>query len=305
MAWQWATLLCCTAVQSRLPSAALQLLNDLVQLLFYYTEHSIDGLMSDHAGGTAAHMQVDDPLHPTLNGYPPAEVSPQRPALCTAGWDSCDRLLYVQEAIEAAVEILGPDVPQGLWVALLAAQAEQPVKLQGLPLLACWLTSPSQASARTGAAAAGAAPASSARAQQQLKGQAAPALGRQQGREACSESRDSGSSPRSPAMVPANGDKQSPDGSPGASSDKCARGSPSWNDSGKSSTAMPGQDFSLDRHAEQAFQLQEAAMRAGYAAAALPLWEQFLWRFFSFQVRASLYFPLCMRHAYPLHCCGG
>jgi hypothetical protein len=42
--------------------------------------------------------------------------------------------------------------------------------------------------------------------------------------------------------------------------------------------------MTLDQHAEQAFQLQEAAMRAGYAAAALPLWEDFLWRFFSHQV---------------------
>ena len=60
MAWQWATLLCCTAVQTRLPSAALQLLNDLVQLLFYHTEHSIGDPVSDHAEGTATHMQVDN-----------------------------------------------------------------------------------------------------------------------------------------------------------------------------------------------------------------------------------------------------
>jgi len=40
VAWQWINLLCCTAVQTRLPFAALQLLNDLVQLLFYHTQQA-------------------------------------------------------------------------------------------------------------------------------------------------------------------------------------------------------------------------------------------------------------------------
>ena len=204
----------------------------------------------------------------------------------------------MQEAVESAIEILGPDVAQRLWVPLLAAQAEQPVKLQWLPLLACWLASPPQATARTGAATIAAVLASSARTQQQqlqLKGQAAPAVDRQQTRGATGN-RNGGGSPGSPAMgQPCK--KQRPDGFPGASPAKNARASPSWQASDKSSSAAFVRDFNLDRHAEQAFQLQEAAMSAGYAAAALPLWEQFLWRFFSFQVRALLHSPLCMRHA--------
>ena len=206
----------------------------------------------------------------------------------------------MQEAIGAAVNILGPDVAQRLWVPLLAAQAEQPVKLQWLPLLACWLASPPQASAKTDAAAAEAALASSAKAQQQLKRQLAPDVDRLQTRGQCSGNGDGGSNPRSPAKgQPSN--KQSPGGFPGASPAKNARGAPSWKDSDRSSSAVDVQDFNLDQHAEQAFQLQEAAMRAGYAAAALPLWEHFLWRFFSFQVRALLHSPLRMRHAYHLH----
>lgn len=75
------------------------------------------------------------------------------------------------------------------------------------------------------------------------------------------------------------------------------KGVPGSKDSDKSSSTMIVQDFNLDQHAEQAFQLQEAAMRAGYAAAALPLWEQFLWRFSSFQVQALLRCSSCMRNA--------
>ncbi len=75
------------------------------------------------------------------------------------------------------------------------------------------------------------------------------------------------------------------------------KGVPGSKDSDKSSSTMIVQDFNLDQHAEQAFQLQEAAMRAGYAAAALPLWEQFLWRFSSFQVQALLRCSYCMRNA--------
>ena len=85
VAWQWATLLCCTAVQTRLPSAALQLLNDLVQLLFYYTEHSIGDPVSDHAEGTATHMQVDNQFLPCY-WIPANRNSQQGPGpLCTAG----------------------------------------------------------------------------------------------------------------------------------------------------------------------------------------------------------------------------
>ena len=205
----------------------------------------------------------------------------------------------MQEAIGAAVEILGPDAAQRLWVPLLAAQAEQPVKLQWLPLLACWLASPPQASTRPGVAAPEAAHAFSTSAQQQLKGQAAPAVNQQQTR-GYIEYIDRSGSPRSPAMGQPSS-KHSRDGLPAASPTMSAKGSPGSEDSDNSSSTMAVQDFNLDQHAEQAFQLQEAAMRAGYAAAALPLWEQFLWRFFSFQVRALLPCFPCMRHAYQHH----
>ena len=42
-AWQWVALLCCTAAQTRLPLAALQLLSDLVQLLYYHTQQATLG----------------------------------------------------------------------------------------------------------------------------------------------------------------------------------------------------------------------------------------------------------------------
>ena len=68
------TLLCCTAVQTRLPSAALQLLNDLVQLLFYYSGHSIDDPVSDHAEDTITCMQVDKSNPAILDGYLPTKI---------------------------------------------------------------------------------------------------------------------------------------------------------------------------------------------------------------------------------------
>ena len=44
----------------------------------------------------------------------------------------------------------------------------------------------------------------------------------------------------------------------------------------------------LDRSADEALQLQEAAMRVGYGAAALPLWEEFLLRYFRYQARTHV-----------------
>jgi hypothetical protein len=42
----------------------------------------------------------------------------------------------------------------------------------------------------------------------------------------------------------------------------------------------------LDRSADEALQLQEAAVRVGYGAAALPLWEEFLLRYFRYQANS-------------------
>ena len=59
-AWQWVTLLCCTAAQTRLPPAALQLLSDLVQLLYYHAQQGASGpgLVSDQAD-PKSQLQVD------------------------------------------------------------------------------------------------------------------------------------------------------------------------------------------------------------------------------------------------------
>ena len=66
MAWHWVTLLSCTAVQTWLPAAALQLLNDLVQLLFYHTEQA--GASPDrHATGEKT--QVRHLAKPLLNEH--------------------------------------------------------------------------------------------------------------------------------------------------------------------------------------------------------------------------------------------
>lgn len=117
----------------------------------------------------------------------------------------------VQKAIDDVIGTIGTEQAQRLWHPLLAAQAEQPVKLQWLPLLACWLTSPSP---------------------------------------------------------PSYADLEPP---------RAAR---------LHTGDVP--EMTLDQHAEDAFQLQEAAMRVGYAPAALPLWEHFLCRFFSYQVRCAI-----------------
>jgi hypothetical protein len=65
-AWEWLTLLSCTAIQTRLPAAALQLLNDLVQLLFYHTEQA--GTSSD-GHPTGEKTQVGHPAKPLLDGH--------------------------------------------------------------------------------------------------------------------------------------------------------------------------------------------------------------------------------------------
>ena len=148
-----------------------------------------------------------------------------------------------QDAIDTVIDSVGRDKAQRLWSPLLAAQAEQPVKLQWLPLLACWLTSPSPPSyADLEAAPAGA----------------------------------HSSVPPSPGQSP----QHAQNGAQAAAEGSAVKGRPESRQHPKQ--AAP--EISLDQHAEQAFQLQEAAMRVGYAAAALPLWEHFLWRFFSHQV---------------------
>ena len=152
----------------------------------------------------------------------------------------------MQDAIDGLIDIVGRDKAQRLWGPLLAGQAEQPVKLQWLPVLACWLTSPSPPSyADLEPAAAGA---------------------------HSSVPSNPGQNPQHPQNV-----------AQAAAGEGAVKGRSENRQPPKQATP----EISLDQHAEQAFQLQEAAMRVGYAAAALPLWEHFLWRFFSHQVLLS------------------
>ena len=127
----------------------------------------------------------------------------------TCAFSAHSRSLHnVQKAIDDVIDTVGTEKAPRLWRPLLVAQDEQPVKLQWLPLLACWLTSPSP---------------------------------------------------------PSYADLEPP---------RAAR---------LNMGDVP--EVTLDEHAEDALQLQEAAMSVGYAPAALPLWEHFLWRFFAYQVR--------------------
>jgi hypothetical protein len=170
----------------------------------------------------------------------------------------------VQEAIDAAIAVIGRGPAQRLWAPLLAEQAEQPVKLQWLPLLACWLTCPPSYTAAVQESAAQHASTTPPAAMQHDSALPSPGKG----------------SPR----------PKKQDGKPG-SSPHSAQSSPRRKREGKQDAGQQPQapEMTLDQHAEQAFQLQEAAMRAGYAAAALPLWENFLWRFFSHQVLSCLF----------------
>jgi len=175
-----------------------------------------------------------------------------------------------QDAIDAAISVVGRDRAQRLWAPLLTEQAEQPVKLQWLPLLACWLTSlsPPSYSELESARSPGSHPPSSGKAQSSRAGS-----------EAVSGRRDA-----SPPPSPGKGSPQGVLAGLGPKSSPRSGASPRGNHENRQRPAQPAPEMSLDQHVEQAFQLQEAALRVGYAAAALPLWEHFLLRFFSHQV---------------------
>lgn len=192
----------------------------------------------------------------------------------------------MQESTGAAVKILGTDRSQRLWATFLAEQAEHSVKLQWLPLLACWLASPSSA---TPAAQETAHDGTSAMIPiselQQAKGQPASTADPKQGYAPLTEV-SAGSQPPSPGKSLPKAGNQGLNEDRGAPMAHKSRGSPKQRaEDSRQAPAAQLTDISLNQHAEQAFQLQEAAMRAGYAAAALPLWEQFLWRFTTYQVR--------------------
>ena len=142
------------------------------------------------------------------------------------------------------------------------------MKLQWLPLLACWLTSPSPPSyADLELTAAG------QHSSDPPSPRAAPASG------AVTKAGPESYSVSTPAS-PGKGFTGALNEAQAAAEEGAAKGRSE--DRQQAARAVP--EMSLDQHAEQAFQLQEAAMRVGYAAAALPLWEHFLWRFFSHQV---------------------
>lgn len=187
-----------------------------------------------------------------------------------------------------------------LWVRLLDAQAAEPTALQWLPLLACWLSDsapapPSSApSPRQPLPITRHADGSNGSPQQQPNHAQAgsPARPATQGSPAQLPGRRAGS-PGEPAGSPAR-----PASSPGRPAGSLGRavGSPG-SDSGRAgghaaTAAREAPAAPLARSVEEALQLQEAATRIGYGAAALPLWEAFLARYLAHQAR---HYPWCPR----------
>ena len=59
---------------------------------------------------------------------------------------------------------------------------------------------------------------------------------------------------------------------------------------------QPAGEGVLDRNAEEALQLQEAATRVGYGGAALPLWAEFLQRYYCYEVGFAVPFVFGSRN---------
>ena len=161
-----------------------------------------------------------------------------------------------------------------LWVRLLDAQAAEPTALQWLPLLACWLSDSAVQASAPGPHQPLPSP------QQRPDGGSPPPQQDMQLHSASPAQCAAPGSPTQPARTPGRqtGSPARPAGSSGGGSE---RADPHAAAAGEAS-AMP-----LARSVEEALQLQEAAMRIGYGAAALPLWEAFLARYLAHQARPS------------------
>lgn len=196
-----------------------------------------------------------------------------------------------QECTDAIRAAIGAAGAQQLWVPLFKQHSKDPVKLQWLPLLACWLST------------AGSAPHAP---------QKEPAEARHVS-PAAMQSRKT--SPKKLSASPTQHDAcQGAEGRKGTSS-VLAEGSQHYRADAEGAYTRPccfanyfvaleanalkpkslgklrlfdnvyslAGGMSLDRNAEEALQLQVAAMHVGYGAAALPMWEEFLSRYFRYQ----------------------
>lgn len=254
-------------------------MSDLVQLLFYHappapadakdsTQPSSplievsaqSSCSSQHHTGRAltcdmsAHC-ASSPVHAMMH-LAVEDCSGIKKTACMRAWQGC---------MSAITRVVGSRGVLRLWVRLLECQAAEPTGLQWLPVLACWL---SDSAAQSAAPSQGALP-SPAASQAPLSPFAEPA------------------SPPRPALG-SNGQTQGSGGqakSHGGLVHK-SQGRGGSRPQGGHAAAGEAAASPLARSVEEALQLQEAAMRIGYGAAALPLWEAFVRRYLAYQARA-------------------
>ena len=195
----------------------------------------------------------------------------------------------LQECMEAIKGAIGMEGAQRLWVPLLKQHSANPVNLQWLPLLACWLSSTAGAEvARQQRSSAQTRPKS--RSSSPKKPNSSP---RRHGQ----EKEEEGHKAASPAAADRNhltgGEEDGASCFPYSLShtsmpphlpllETHKRGTQSLCCKVRGCCVFCAGGVLLDRNAEEALQLQEAAMRVGYGAAALPMWEEFLSRYFHY-----------------------
>lgn len=130
---RWLALLSCAMAQRPLPAHALELMSDLVQLLYYHG--------TDAPQGTNDRGRSSSPL---------VQVSEHYIVSCRMQAPDCSALLGIilkasvvralQECTDAIRGAIGVAGAQQLWVPLFKQHSTDPVHLQWLPLLACWLS---------------------------------------------------------------------------------------------------------------------------------------------------------------------
>lgn len=183
-----------------------------------------------------------------------------------------------------------------LWVRLMEQHAADPVALQWLPALACWLSdsaSRSSASERSEGASHSHESASQALDPAHQAAEAGEEAVREHvaNMEAQPPLREAGHLSHRHAHEAKRLPEAARRGQAGAGS-PVSRPSPRRDNGGGQSA--------LNRSVEEALSLQEAATRIGYGAGALPLWQAFLQRFFRHRVR---FWPLHFLHGPPWLTC--
>ena len=287
-AGRWLALLACACAQGPLPPAALSLMNDLVQLLFYHAtpKHAANGGTGPGSPAAPIATQVTTRA-PESRDIPlwlhvwvlSASVAQKCKGVQLAG-EKFDGFYLLQECVRAVMGAVGARGAMRLWVRLLEYQTAEPTALQWLPLLACWLSDSAPVQP----------PGPSPRQPKPQHPDGGSSPPQQQAHPGSPARPPASSSPPQPARSPGRsaGSQGEPASSPGRPA-----GSPGSN-SGRPGTYAAGAGeasaLPLARSVEEALQLQEAAMRIGYGAAALPLWEAFLARYLAYQARPN---PLC------------